>query len=107
MNIHRKPDVLHQRLARRSQRHAAQRRPVEAERRIATLEALLHITQERMVADSLLLGTDSTHLPEPGEITAQTRRSDEAACAALAELTWTPAERVAFHGMRADADGER
>ena len=57
--------IMHDRLARRSQRHAAQRRPVEAERRIATLEALLHITQERMVADSLLLGTDSTHLPEP------------------------------------------
>jgi len=75
--------------------------------RLRTVEILLSITQERMVADSLLLGTDSTHLPEPGEITADTRRSDEAACAALAERIWTPAERVAFHGMRADADGEQ
>ena len=39
----------------------------ELARRVETQATLLHITQERMVADSLLLGTESTHLPEPGD----------------------------------------
>ena len=87
--------IMHDRLARRSQRHAAQRRPVEAERRIATLEALLHITQQQMVADSLLLCTDSTHriVPDapdghPESLTAELPEEQEVALAALSNDLW-------------------
>lgn len=92
------------------QRHATRQR-------IAALEALTATVPQRLngmeldlmglhaqvTGDSILMGT--TSVQQAGIISAQTRRSDEAACAALAELIWTPAERLAFHAMRADADG--
>ena len=87
--------ILHHLGASRRQRHAAR---IEDARRLARLEVEVDALHAQVALDSVVLGTAAT----PGEITAQTRRSDEAACAALAELIWTPAERLAFHAMRAE-----
>ena len=85
------------------QRHATR---TDTARRLARVEVEVEALGAQVTLDSIVLGTTKAHLtPEPGVITAATRRSDEATCAALAELIWTPAERLAFHAMRADADG--
>jgi hypothetical protein len=98
-------DILHQRLARREQRRLSRLRAVDDARRLARVEVWVDAIQGQMTADSVVLGTSSVQqAPEPGVITRQARLSDEAACAALAELIWTPAERLALGALTAGTD---
>lgn len=99
------PDPMHRKLIRRAQRLAALPSGAEDARRLARLEVEVEALGAQVTLDSIVLGTTKAHLtPEPGVITAQTRRSDEATCAALAALIWTPAERLALGALTADTD---
>ena len=97
--------IMHQRLARAEQRRLSRLRAADEARRLARLEVEVEALGAQVTLDSIVIGTTKAHLaPEPGVITRETRLSDEATCAALAALIWTPAERLAFSTL---TDGER
>ena len=80
-------DILHQRLARREQRRLSRLRAADEARRLARVEVEVEALGAQVTLDSIVIGTTKAHLtPEPGVITRETRLSDEATCAALADI---------------------
>lgn len=91
-------DPMHAKLIRRAQRQAAcasRQTNIQDARRLARMEVEIDAIRGQMTADSILMGTASVQLA-PGEITAQTRRSDEEALLELAKRLWPANEYVAI-----------
>jgi hypothetical protein len=97
----RKPDAMHDRLARREQRRAARLASTDTARRLARVELDLDCLHAATALDSILRPG-----PEPGVITPAVRQSDEAALKAMEPLIWNLAERLALDAMTTE-DGPR